>query len=263
MKARDIMYERIDRIKKRVVIDQFPICIEKFRIAMDMTDETKNDPVIIRRAKIMSATLERVPIAIAPDELIVGIGASKPMGLEIDPDYGIWSQDEILSLIEDGYQMDAKDVEDLQELNKRYDPPTLIGQMGNIVYENERIISLLKAGIILPPWKGKDEGKGVGGGYCQSGLGLGPSLILLCIDYTKMLHFGTDALIRQAKEERSKLRFHEKGAVEKFNYYSSVIMQTSWPSATRLWRPIWRRRKLTLSAKRSFCRLHQTAHGYR
>lgn len=218
------MYERVDKIKKRVVIDNYPICIEKFRIAMDMIDETKNDPVIIRRAKIMSATLERVPIAIAPDELIVGIGASKPMGLEIDPDYGIWSQDEIESLIEDGYQMDPQDVIDLQELNKRYDPPTLIGQMGNIVYENERIISLLKAGLILPPWKDKSDGKGVGGGYCQSGLGLGPSLVLLCIDYTKMLHLGTNAMIKQAEEEKSKLRFCEKGAVDKFNYYTAVIM---------------------------------------
>ncbi len=218
------MLERIERIKKRVVVDHYPICIEKFRIAMDMIEETKNDPVIVRRAKILSATLERVPIAIAPDELIVGIGASKPMGLEIDPDYGIWTQDEIDSLIEDGYQMDPRDVKDLQELNKKYDPPTLIGQMGNIVYENERIISLLKAGIILPPWKDKQEGRGVGGGYCQSGLGLGPSLILLCIDYTKMLHLGTNAMISQAREERSRLRFDEKGAVAKFNYYNSVIM---------------------------------------
>ncbi len=220
------MYERIDRIKERVVVDTYPICIEKYRITLDVLEKTKNDPVIIQRAKILDATVERMPIAIAPDELIVGVGASKPMGLEIDPNYGIWTQDEIDSLIEDGFQMDPQDVKDLQELNKKHDPATMIGQMGDVFYEpeNERILSLLKAGLILPPWKDKAQGKGVGGGYCQSGLGLGPSLILLAVDYNKILTQGTKALIRQCEEEMKKLKFYNKGDLDKYRYYKAVIM---------------------------------------
>ena len=220
------MYERIEKIKKRVVIDTYPICIEKYRITLDVIKEAKNDPVVIQRAKMLTATATRMPIQIADDELIVGISASKPMGLEIDPHYGIWSQDEIDSLIEDGYAMDPQDVKDLQELNKQHDPATMIGQMGDILYEpeNAHILSLLKAGLILPPWKDKAEGKGVGGGYCQSGLGLGPSLVLLAVDYTKLLHFGTRGLIAQAKEYMSKLTMSEPGGVDKFRYYKAVIM---------------------------------------
>ncbi|MBQ8307069.1 MAG: hypothetical protein IJX90_12735 [Blautia sp.] len=220
------MYERVERIKKRVVVDTYPICIEKYRITLDVLEHTKNDPVIIQRAKILDATVERMPIAIADDELIVGVGASKPMGLEIDPNYGIWSQDEIDSLIEDGYQMDPQDVIDLQELNKKHDPATMIGQMGDVFYEteNERILSLLKAGLILPPWKDKAQGRGVGGGYCQSGLGLGPSLILLAVDYSKILTHGTNALIRQCEEEMTKLRYYNKGDLDKYRYYKAVIM---------------------------------------
>lgn len=220
------MYERVERIKKRVVVEHYPICIEKFRITLDVTEKTKNDPVIIQRGKILKATAERMPIAISDDELIVGIGASKPMGLEIDPHYGIWTQDEIDSLLEDGYTMDPQDVKELQELNAKYDPDTMIGRMGDIFYEpeNERILSLLKAGLVLPPWKDKAEGRGVGGGYCQSGLGLGPSLILLCVDYTKILHQGTDALIAQAREEMKKLNYCRVGDVDKFRYYRAVIM---------------------------------------
>jgi len=218
------LYDRIERIKKRVVVDTFPICIEKYRITLDVMEQTKNDPVEIQRAKIFDATVDRMPISIADDELIVGIGASKPMGLEIDPHYGIWSQEEIESLIEDGFEIDPQDVIDLQELNKKHNPSTLIGQMGEIFYENERIISLLKTGLILPPWQEKESGKGVGGGYAQSGLGLGPSLVLLAIDYTKPIYLGTNAMIAQAEEEKSKIQFYENGSVEKYRYYESVIM---------------------------------------
>ena len=80
------MNERIARIKKRVIVDQYPICIEKFRITLDVREQTKNDHVIIQRGKMLKACAERMPIAIADDELIVGIASSKPMGLEIDPD---------------------------------------------------------------------------------------------------------------------------------------------------------------------------------
>ena len=37
------MTERIERIKKRVVVDRYPICIEKFRITLDVREKTKND----------------------------------------------------------------------------------------------------------------------------------------------------------------------------------------------------------------------------
>ena len=97
------MLDRIERIKKRVVVDTYPICIEKYRITLDVLEKTKNDPVIIQRGKLLLATASRMPIQIADDELIVGLPASKPMGLEIDPHYGIWTQDEIDSLIEDGF----------------------------------------------------------------------------------------------------------------------------------------------------------------
>lgn len=105
------MYERIERIKKRVIVDHYPICIEKYRITADVLEHSKHDPAMIQRGKMLKAYAERMPIAIADDELIVGLGASKPMGLEIDPNYGIWTQDEIDSLIEDSYLMDEQDPE--------------------------------------------------------------------------------------------------------------------------------------------------------
>ena len=220
------MYERIERIKKRVVVDHYPICIEKYRITADVLEHSKHDPAVVQRGKMLKAYAERMPIAIADDELIVGLGASKPMGLEIDPNYGIWTQDEIDSLVEDGYIMSEQDQKDLQELNKYHDPATQIGMQGDIFYEpeSERILKLLKAGLVLPPWKEKSEGGGVGGGYAQSGLGLGPSLVLLLVDYTKILHNGTNALIAQARECQKALRFTNGENIDKFRTYEAMIM---------------------------------------
>lgn len=220
------MYERIERIKKRVVVDHYPICIEKYRITADVLEHSKHDPAVVQRGKMLKAYAERMPIAIADDELIVGLGASKPMGLEIDPNYGIWTQDEIDSLVEDGYIMSEEDQRDLQELNKYHDPATQIGMQGDIFYEpeSERILKLLKAGLVLPPWKEKSEGGGVGGGYAQSGLGLGPSLVLLLVDYTKILHNGTNALIAQARERQKALRFTDAESIDKFRTYEAMVM---------------------------------------
>lgn len=218
------MYERIERIKKRVVVDRYPICIERFRITLDIREKSKNDPIIIQRGKILKACAERMPIGISDDELIVGIASSKPMGLEIDPDYGIWPQSEIDSLKEDGYIIDPQDEIDLQELNKKHNPDTLIGRMGDIFYDNPRMINMLRAGLVLPPWKEQKEERGVGGGYAQSGLGLGPSLVLLCVEYDKLLKFGADELIRKARDEKAKVRFNNMDSVNKYRYYDSVIM---------------------------------------
>lgn len=220
------MYERIERIKKRVIVDRYPICIEKYKITAEVQEKYKHDPAMVQRGRMLKAYAEKMPIAIAEDELIVGLGASKPMGLEIDPNYGIWTQDEIDSLLEDGYEMSEEDQKALQELNRHHDPATQIGMQGDIFYEqtDERILKLLKAGLVLPPWKDKSEGRGVGGGYAQSGLGLGPSLVLLMVDYTKILHHGTLALIEQAKKCQQELRFTTGESIDQFRYYQAVIM---------------------------------------
>ena len=218
-------FERVERMRPRYLVDHYPICIEKYRIYADVVEKNKHDAPIVQRGKILKAWTERMHIAIADDELIVGIGASKPMGLEIDPNYGIWSQDEIDSLVEDGYLMTEEDQRDLQELNKKHNPATQMGMQGDIYYEqaDEHIIKLLQEGLVLPPWKAKGEGRGVGGGYAQSGLGLGPSLVLLCVDYEKILKNGTLALIEQAKKLQSELRFFDAESIDKFRYYQGVI----------------------------------------
>jgi hypothetical protein len=37
------LYERIERIKKRVIVDHYPICIEKYRITADVLEHSKHE----------------------------------------------------------------------------------------------------------------------------------------------------------------------------------------------------------------------------
>ena len=218
------MRGRIASIKKRVVVDHYPICVERFRITQQVREECRNQPVILQRARILSACAERMPISINEGELIVGIPASRPMGIEIDPDYGVWSQKEIDSLKADGFLITPEDEAALQEMNEQFRPDTMIGRMGDIFYNTERIINMLKAGLILPEWKDKQVERGVGGGYAQSGLGLGPSLVLLCVEYDKFLRLGCDEIIRQAEEKRDTIRFTSQENTAKYYYYEAVAM---------------------------------------
>jgi hypothetical protein len=97
--------------------DRHVLCIEKLRIALRTMAETEGEPMILRRAKVFANVLREIPIFIEADTLIVGNGASKPMGLEIDPEYLIWSQDEIDALKREGFLISPEEERELQELN--------------------------------------------------------------------------------------------------------------------------------------------------
>jgi pyruvate-formate lyase len=145
--------------------------------------------------------------------LIAGNGASKPMGLEIDPEYFLWSRDEIDALKKEGFLISPEDERELQELNADRSSKTLIGGMGEAVAHDGRLLSFVRLGIILPPWKSAAEGSG--GGYAQSGLGLGPGFFLMAVDFPKVLNEGLVSLIAKAETELKSLRhFGEDSLLE-------------------------------------------------
>jgi len=220
------MLDRIERIKKRVCVDRYPICIERYKIAVDVMAESKNDPVVIRRAKTLKAYVERMPIEIADDELIVGIGSSKHMGIEIDPDFGLWPQNEIDALKEDGFLIDPQDEVDLQILNEKFNPPNFTENIADLTFNNDRLLRMKRAGLPFPPWRDRKKGDTpMGGGYAQSGLGLGPSLILCCVDYTMLINEGAESMIERCREKLSEVRFDgDPNAAKRQRFYRAAIM---------------------------------------
>jgi formate C-acetyltransferase len=216
------MTDRVRALAGAVHVDRYPICIEKLRIACEVYAATDGEPTMLRRAKTFAAILERIPIMIGDHELIVGQGASKPMGLEIDPEYGIWTQDEIEALKSEGYVIDPADEAELQRLNAGMRPRTLVSGMSAAVGGHERLWPFMRSGVILPPWKSAQEGSG--GGYAQSGLGLGPGFFLMCIDFSRVLNGGLRAIVDEAEQALRDLRYQREDCLQRAQYLQSVIL---------------------------------------
>ncbi len=216
------MTERVRRLAKSVQVDRYPICIQKLCIACEVYAATDSEPMLLRRAKTFAAVLERLPIFIGNDDLIVGNGASKPMGLEIDPEYGIWTQDEIDALKQEGYCIDPQDEVDLQVVNAGLRPKTLVAGMSEIVGEHKRLWPFMRSGVVLPPWKNAKDGSG--GGYAQSGLGLGPGFFLMCIDFPKVLNQGLRSVVEEAEQALRDLRYTSEDCRKRAVYLKSVIL---------------------------------------
>lgn len=213
---------RVEKLRNRLYVERYPLCIEKFRLITESFEMTEGEPEILRRARSLANVLENITIFIEEDELIVGNVASKPMGLEIDHDYGTWSKEEIDSLKQEGYVISTEDEEELESLNRYYKGKSLVGRMGEILYDEERLWSFMQSGIVLPPWKSKGEGSG--GGYAQGGMGLGPGFYLLGIDFAQILNYGLNSSIEVAEQELEQLRFTGAGAVKKAYFLKAVLV---------------------------------------
>ncbi|MBN2320560.1 MAG: formate C-acetyltransferase [Acidobacteria bacterium] len=216
------MNQRIQLLLDALRRDHHPICIEKLRIALRTMADTEGEPMILRRAKVFANVLREIPIFIEEDTLIVGNGASQPMGLEIDPEYFLWSQDEIDALKREGFLISPEDECELQELNTGRKSKTLIGSMGEAVTHDERLMNFLRLGIILPPWKSASEGSG--GGYALSGLGLGPGFFLMAVDFPRVLKEGLVSLIAKAETEIAGLRHTGGDSLSRLRYLEAVVL---------------------------------------
>jgi formate C-acetyltransferase len=216
------MNPRIQSLTAALRKDQHPVCIEKLRIALRTMAETEGESTILRRAKVFANVLREIPIFIEEDTLIAGNGASKPMGMEIDPEYFLWSQGEIDALKREGFLISHEDEQELQKLNAARKSKTLIGSMGEAVAHDERLLAFLRLGIILPPWKSAKEGSG--GGYAQSGLGLGPGFFLMAVDFPKVLNVGLAGLIAEAETELKKLRHSGEDSLARLRYLQAVVL---------------------------------------
>jgi pyruvate-formate lyase len=221
------MNKRIEMMKKRLVTDKNPICIEKFKVILKTEAENAYEMPVFRRGKSLANILDNIPIFILDGELIVGNSASKPFGLEIDVGFGTWNKFEIDALKEDGFILDPQDEAELLKLIERYPQFGATSGMNRIMLGNKRLEPYYRSGLTLPPWRDK----GVSGGTASSGLGLGPGWILVCPDYTLPLHKGLKAMIQECEDEIQALRFFETDSFERLVTLQS--MKLSLEAAVR------------------------------
>ena len=169
------MTDRVRKMKDALKINKYPLCIEQFKLAIESLDRTAGEPMLLRRAKLHAHILDNITIFIEDGDLICGSGASKPFGLEMQYEYGVWTKDEVESLKSDIYTIAPEDEEELYRLNDRFASNSLnsnlIGEMSKSLGMDDRLWPFMKSGVILPPWK--DRKGGSGGGFHVARLGPG------------------------------------------------------------------------------------------
>ncbi len=220
------MRERVKRMKESLRISKYPLCVEQFRLANESLEQTAGEPMLLRRAKLHAHVLDNITIFIEEDDLLCGSGASKPFGLEMQYEYGVWTKDEVESLKSEVYTISPEDEEELYRLNDRFARNSLnsnlVETMGKSLGMNERLWPFMRSGTILPPWKDKQGGSG--GGFAMTGYGLGPGFSLVCVDYERILEGGAQGVIDEAKECLANLRYYEADSIEKRNYWEAVVI---------------------------------------
>lgn len=92
------MTDRVKRMKESLRISKYPLCVELFRLANESLEKTGGEPILLRRSKLHANILDNITIFIEPEDLLCGSGASKPFGLEMQYEYGVWTKDEVESL---------------------------------------------------------------------------------------------------------------------------------------------------------------------
>ncbi|MBQ8654084.1 MAG: hypothetical protein IJ507_04025, partial [Clostridia bacterium] len=220
------MTERVKRMKESLRISKYPLCVELFRLANESLEKTGGEHTLLRRSKLHANILDNITIFIEEDDLLCGSGASKPFGLEMQYEYGVWTKDEVESLKSEIYTITPEDEEELYRLNERFAGNTansnLVETMGKSLGQNERLWPFMKSGTILPPWK--DRTGGSGGGFAMSGYGLGPGFSLVAVDYAKILNEGAKSIIEEAKQCLKDLRYETPDAIEKRYFWEGVII---------------------------------------
>ena len=219
------MRERVKRMKDSLRVNKYPLCIELFRLANESLDQTGGEAMITRRAKLHEHILDNITIFIEDDDLLCGSGASKPFGMEMQYEYGVWTKDEVESLKSEIYTIDPKDEEELYQLNERFANNALNKNLVDALSEslgmNDRMWPFMQSGVILPPWK--DRKGGSGGGFAMSGYGLGPGFFLVCIDFERVVKEGAKSVIAEAEECLKNLRYFSEDCIKKQKYWEAVI----------------------------------------
>lgn len=220
------MTDRVKRMKESLRVSKYPLCVEAFRLANESLEQTGGEPMILRRAKLHANILDNITIFIEPEDLLCGSGASKPFGLEMQYEYGVWTKDEVESLKSEVYTITPEDEAELYRLNERFAGNTansnLVETMGKSLGQSDRLWPFMKSGVILPPWK--DRKGGSGGGFAMSGYGLGPGFSLVAVDYAKILNQGAKSILEEAKQCLRDLRYESIDAIEKRNFWEGVII---------------------------------------
>jgi len=213
------MEKRIKRLLLKIRRKKFPLCTEKARLITESYRKTEGEPAISRHAKAYAHMLENFPVLIDDDERIVGEGASKHWGAELDPFLGQWNEEHIKGAEEDEIvSVEEKEWPAIRELGKYWE--TRCAEYIQSKLFDEKMFGYLQLGITLPPMKKREEFRGA---YAGSGLCLSFNFTDCYMDHERWIH-GLNPIIDEAEKELKSMKVLTRDDVEKKYFLEAMVM---------------------------------------
>lgn len=216
------MRPRVERLKARLNVEKFPICVERIRLVTEAFKKADGMPQIIKSAKAVENFLDNRTIFIEDDELIVGNVAAKPMGMEASAP--TWPEDELKELVEgkERFIVEKEDEALLRSMDEYWKGKGRQIQERQYEFYDDRMWPFIQSGVLCPPWQKKAEGRGYG--MAGGGWGLGGGRGLDVLDFDLVLTQGFNKIINDAEKELENLRYTDDESIDKAYFLKAVII---------------------------------------
>lgn len=220
-----LMTDRIKRLVKEVRNVAPPICVKKFEIASNVLKENRNATPYMQRVAVLEAYFDQMPIFILDDHLLVGDGASKPYGIEVCYENGMWVKEELEEMHKE-FSWCALDDETYQFCIDYLNDPDrsvsrgLPSRLAEYVFADERLgpVQLSSLGW----WKSREAGIKANVSAISS-MGLTRNAGLAIPLYQRMLSIGARGIINICKERIANASYSDFNSIEKIDFWNGVI----------------------------------------
>ncbi len=198
---------RIEKLKDALFANMPQIETSRAVILTESYKETEGLPIISRRAKAFKALMEKLPIVIRENELIVGSATLAPRSCQIFPEYSFEWMEAELDTVEtrsaDPFHISEENKATLREVYKYWKGKTTSDLATS--YMLPETLDAIKHNIFTV------------GNYFYNGVGH------VTVDYGLILEIGFGGIIKKAQKELETLDITEAHANEKRTFLEALI----------------------------------------
>lgn len=200
--------ERIDRLIHHLFERMPEIESARARLVTESYKMTEKEPVIIRRAKAFAHIMEKLPIIIRQDELIVGSTTIAPRGCQTYPEFSYeWLEaefDTVESRSADPFYIAEQTKKELKEANSYWRGKTT-SELATSYMEPETLLAM-EHHMFTP------------GNYFYNGVGH------VTVQYDKVLAIGYEGIKREAEAELLSCDVGDGNYAKKSRFLQAVII---------------------------------------
>ena len=221
------MTDRIAKLLAAVKAARAPICTKKFELASEVLKVNKDATPWMKRVLPLVEWLDKLPIFIPEGHLIVGEGASKPFGIELCYEYGMWSEQQLEEMYaecsswcylpEDDYEFCRRYIADKNKVITQSIP----SRSADYIFQNDELAAIQTSGI--GGWKDKKSGV-TQTLYGNSSMGNFPNVSLAVPLYERILNEGAVSIIEKCRQKLQTMDYAAEGSLDKIDFWNGMIM---------------------------------------